>query len=119
MFTTPTGQTGSDAYKYERAQIANTRREIDAREARLEKAIIEEARNETTTDRLCRIACVMSDNAVCRSHDVQLLSESAQCVGFTFYTTVITPDDDVYVYATTYDKHGGHVALCSPPLDHA
>jgi hypothetical protein len=31
MFRTPTGQTGTDAYVYEAAQIANAQRELDAR----------------------------------------------------------------------------------------
>lgn len=34
-FTTPTGQTGKDAYVYEAAQIANAQRELDARMKRL------------------------------------------------------------------------------------
>lgn len=42
MFTTPTGQTGRDAYKYEAQQIANLLRELDARATRLAKAMADE-----------------------------------------------------------------------------
>lgn len=37
-FTTPTGQTGRDAYSYEAAAIANAQRELDARFRRLLEA---------------------------------------------------------------------------------
>jgi len=43
MFRTPTGQTGTDAYVFEAAQIANAQRELDARFTRLRAVIAEEA----------------------------------------------------------------------------
>lgn len=42
MFRTPTGQTGKDAYSYELAAIANTKRELDSRFVRLLTAMKEE-----------------------------------------------------------------------------
>jgi hypothetical protein len=42
MFTTPTGQTGRDAYIYETVAIANAQRKLDERMARLVKIIREE-----------------------------------------------------------------------------
>ncbi len=42
MFRTPSGQTGSDAYAYEAAQIANSLRELNARASRLSQAMAEE-----------------------------------------------------------------------------
>lgn len=46
MFRTSTGQTGTDAYIYEAAQIINARRELDARAARLANAMAEELASE-------------------------------------------------------------------------
>jgi hypothetical protein len=42
MFRTPTGQTSTDAYIYEAAQISNHLRELNARAARLVDAMIDE-----------------------------------------------------------------------------
>lgn len=41
-FRTATGQTGTDAYKFELAQIANAKRDLDARMARLQEAMAAE-----------------------------------------------------------------------------
>ena len=41
-FRTPTGQTGTDAYVYEAAQIKNALRELNARAARLAAAMVDE-----------------------------------------------------------------------------
>lgn len=42
MFRTPTGQTGTDAYAYEAAQIENSLRDLNARAARLAEAMAQE-----------------------------------------------------------------------------